>query len=282
MTLREFMRSATEEQIQPKLLAEEAKYVQALDQLEEEGEDPTLRRKAMANVSRHEKRLRALREGVCCSCDLPALEGKVYCTNHYVRTLLHKAARVVTSATLKPTPPAFKVDDAAVAWVMEAFQQQQGRCYLSGRELVIGRNAVLDHVFSRSRHRQRNLAGGINNLKWADDEVNRAKNDLNPDEFVDLCHEIVRRNGEDSRFGSQKRFWGNPRSVRLCTPPTGNAYLRATFPPKPGSARARAYQQRLVLGFRCETAEQKKKALALRAKVEHELLARVFEWDDWL
>lgn len=282
MTLKSFMQKASEQEIQPKIWVEEARYAEALDRLEEAGDDQALRRKAQIEVNRHEKRVRALRRGVCCHCDLPALEGRVYCTNHYVRVLLHKAARVSTSATLEAAAPAFKVDDAAVAWVMEMFQQQQGRCYLSGRELVIGKNAVLDHVYARSLHRKRSLAGGINNLKWADDDVNRAKSDLTPDEFVDLCHEVVRRNGEDARFGNQKRHWGNPRSVRLEIPERGSAYLRATFPPKPGSMRARAHQQRLNLGFRCETAEQRRKALALRAKVEHELLTRVFAWEDWL
>lgn len=68
--------------------------------------------------------------------------------------------------------------------------ESQGRlCPYSGRELVIGLNAVVDHKNPRSR----GGSSSIDNLQWVDDEVNRAKTDMTHDEFISLCRLIASR-----------------------------------------------------------------------------------------
>ena len=143
-------------------------------------ENPLERRKRKDSLRSQARQAEALAGVRCISCEGRPLPGKTKCLNHYVRQLLHGAARVGTSRSSEAFPPAFKVDDGAVDWVLAQFERQGGKCYLSGIELVIGENACLDHIFSRARYQHHNLAGGIENLAWADADVNRAKNQLTP------------------------------------------------------------------------------------------------------
>lgn len=61
----------------------------------------------------------------------------------------------------------------------------------SGRRLVPGQNASLDHLVPRSR-------GGtdtLENLQWVDLKVNLMKTDLMHDEFLALCAQICATHG---------------------------------------------------------------------------------------
>lgn len=68
------------------------------------------------------------------------------------------------------------------------WHQQNGRCAVTGSELVPGSNASLDHIFPKSR----GGTNSIDNLRWIDFAVNRAKSDLTEDEFHELCRRVVR------------------------------------------------------------------------------------------
>lgn len=59
------------------------------------------------------------------------------------------------------------------------------------------------------------------------------------------------------------------------------AALRATLPPKPGSARVRPYVQRITLGISATTADGRRQIKALQKRLEHELLSGTFEWGNW-
>jgi len=64
---------------------------------------------------------------------------------------------------------------------------QNNKCYISGRHLIIGKNASIDHINPRSR-------GGkdsIENVAWCDTEINLVKNKLSLKEFYELCKEVA-------------------------------------------------------------------------------------------
>lgn len=63
---------------------------------------------------------------------------------------------------------------------------QGNRCLLSGRKLVPGVNAHLDHIIPRSK-------GGsddLENLRWVDKNVNYAKRELSDEEFLLLVADV--------------------------------------------------------------------------------------------
>ena len=64
---------------------------------------------------------------------------------------------------------------------------QKNKCYISGRKLVIGKNASIDHINPRS------LGGkdSIENIAWCDTQINFIKNKLSLKEFYKLCEEVV-------------------------------------------------------------------------------------------
>jgi len=230
---------------------------------------------------RYQKLQREARAGErCISCCNPPLPGKTKCLRHYVRQLLNGAARVNTSATLPDAAPAFKVDDAAVEWALAEFHKQKECCYLSGRPLVIGENACLDHVLSRARYQHHHLAGGLENLRWADADVNRAKGQLTPEQFFELCREVSDTLKPKPYF--ERDRWGSGRGVTLCFQGERKlACLRATLPPKPGSPGVRARSHRISTGVSCLTPDGMRRAKALKARLEAELLERTFRWENW-
>ncbi len=73
------------------------------------------------------------------------------------------------------------------------FKQQEGRCYYTGRRLMIGRNASIDHQIPKSR-------GGslkVQNLRWVHIDVNQAKHAMTHNEFVKMCRLIASRHGRE-------------------------------------------------------------------------------------
>ncbi|MCP9784051.1 hypothetical protein KBY83_12125 [Cyanobium sp. WKJ7-Wakatipu] len=59
------------------------------------------------------------------------------------------------------------------------------------------------------------------------------------------------------------------------------AHLRTTLPPKPGSGRARPYQQRIALGVSAETADGRRRIKALKARLEQQIFSGTFDWGNW-
>jgi 5-methylcytosine-specific restriction endonuclease McrA len=113
-------------------------------------------------------------QGRCRQCPEPCLPNHASCLWHCVLT----RARTLAKGR--------QAQDLARALIRK-FNEQQGRCVYTGRALVFGVNAEHDHVVPRSR-------GGSNlieNLFWSDGEINRAKGDRTPAEFLALCREVV-------------------------------------------------------------------------------------------
>jgi len=65
-------------------------------------------------------------------------------------------------------------------------EKQKYKCRYTGKELIPGVNATIDHIIPISK-------GGTNdieNLQWVTERINRIKNDMDHDEFISLCKYI--------------------------------------------------------------------------------------------
>ena len=76
-------------------------------------------------------------------------------------------------------------DRATYREIASLWKTQRGQCAMTGRRL--DRTAQLDHIIPRAR------GGGdqISNLRWVYATVNYVKRDLNDDELLALCSEVV-------------------------------------------------------------------------------------------
>jgi len=77
--------------------------------------------------------------------------------------------------------------DRTADMLQELWDEQNGKCAISGVELIPGDNASLDHIVPRSK-------GGTDersNLRWADWYVNQAKSNMTHEEFVAMCKRVV-------------------------------------------------------------------------------------------
>ena len=70
----------------------------------------------------------------------------------------------------------------------DLFDKQNGTCVYSGKEIIIGKNAHLDHIVPRAR------GGGneLTNLQWLHKDVNMMKRALSESDFLDLVECIHR------------------------------------------------------------------------------------------
>jgi hypothetical protein len=62
-------------------------------------------------------------------------------------------------------------------------------CFYTGIALVPGKNACIDHLYSRSQHPDK--ISEIDNLVWCDKWINRMKGHMSYQDFIDLCQKIV-------------------------------------------------------------------------------------------
>lgn len=116
--------------------------------------------------SRREKRLL---EGLCAFCDNPRIHTRL-CLDHYLK--FTSKAHFGTSKKYRE--------------LHELFQKQKGICTYSGRLLVLGIDASLDHIIPKSR----GGSNGLDNLHWVHQDVNFMKQCLLEEEFLSLIEEI--------------------------------------------------------------------------------------------
>lgn len=119
-------------------------------------------------------RRRKKESNTCLWCDLPRTAGS-YCTSCWF-----KAASLKVFNTGSYGPDLERV-----------FEAQGGECYYSGVPLIPGFNMSLDHQVPITK-------GGeseISNLRWVTIQINRVKNDLSHQEFVELCRAIMTKFG---------------------------------------------------------------------------------------
>ncbi len=117
------------------------------------------------------------KNGFCYSCkNLPVAGTESYCKKHWL-------AQAAWRAGLR----------GANQWevISDLLESQGGRCPYTGRVLVIGVNASIDHKKPRSLFPE--LVGDIKNLEWIDLEVNRAKRAMEKRDFIAVCKLIAER-----------------------------------------------------------------------------------------
>jgi 5-methylcytosine-specific restriction endonuclease McrA len=71
-------------------------------------------------------------------------------------------------------------------WLLKLLQQQEYKCALSGRELT-PETADIDHIKPLAKGGRHSA----DNVQVIHSHVNRAKGTLLPDEFVQMCREVV-------------------------------------------------------------------------------------------
>lgn len=110
-------------------------------------------------------------KGLCICCNQPKLKHSKRCARHY---FINAAAVGLKNRKLAPA-------------LARLFKRQNERCYLSGRLLVLGLNASVDHI----RPRCRKGSSTIRNIRWCDKDVNQAKRGLSIKSFVALCKDVA-------------------------------------------------------------------------------------------
>lgn len=127
--------------------------------------------------------------GVCAAraqCNAPPVAGLTVCENHWFATLGKGKNRSGLG------------NSDAVTMLRKIWDAQGGTCALTGRKLVIGQNASLDHIVPVTR-------GGTSdasNLRFVVRSVNVLKLDLLDDELLELCADVLRHSGIQSRVAS--------------------------------------------------------------------------------
>ena len=113
-------------------------------------------------------------KGLCIFCKNKSLKYSKMCQRHFLLS--------IATSTLK--------NRGLSEELLELFNLQNGRCYLTGRKLIFGLNAGLDHIIPRSRNKE--LSTDIKNIRWIDKKVNKVKSDLTDKEFLKLCKEVLK------------------------------------------------------------------------------------------
>lgn len=114
--------------------------------------------------------------GLCAfsvSCNEVPLGSQKFCLVHWCRTLRQAEIRL---------KPEYTVSELIAKW-----QEQQGRCAISGVALIAGDTAALDHIVPIAK-------GGnssITNLRFIHSALNRMKWDLSDEAFRAAAREII-------------------------------------------------------------------------------------------
>lgn len=70
--------------------------------------------------------------------------------------------------------------------LLEMLEKQENKCAFTDKKLVYGKNLSVDHKIPTSRGGKKSL----DNVHFVDKDLNRTKNDLTCEEFINLCHYI--------------------------------------------------------------------------------------------
>lgn len=115
----------------------------------------------------------ALQQEICVTCLTVPKEIRIRCAPCWFKGIAH--ARTGKRSLWK--------------LLQEKLILQQYQCVYSGRLLVPGKNASLEHVLPVSTHPE--LRAETSNLIWCDLNVNRAKSAMSYVDFLAMCTDIV-------------------------------------------------------------------------------------------
>ena len=117
-------------------------------------------------------------KGLCISCRNKSVTKKSsLCEYHWFFLLAHRYE--------------FKPRAIAMKRLKQMLVDQKFKCAYTGKELVIGVNASIDHKNPRSRFPDQSR--DLDNIEWIDLSVNRAKRAMTKDEFLEMCRTISSR-----------------------------------------------------------------------------------------
>lgn len=109
---------------------------------------------------------------LCRACPLPLVgRSNCWCEFHWFQQAAHRSGL-----------------PAGAEWIERLRTKliaQDYKCAYTGKTLVVGLNASVDHKNPSARFPDQRDA--LKNLEWVDVEVNRAKRCLTKEEFIDLC-----------------------------------------------------------------------------------------------
>lgn len=112
--------------------------------------------------------------GECARCNRPRFHLARHCRKHILEDHLRKSG--------------IPMSRHEEFW--RKLEDQDFRCYYTGRALVPGVNMSLDHRTPTSRGGSKT---DIDNCVWCDRDINSFKGSLTEDEFIQLCGEIFNR-----------------------------------------------------------------------------------------
>lgn len=130
--------------------------------------------KRVQQVQARRQRLKEL--GLCCYCGAPATlrNRDPMCETCWFKAIAQKGT-------------GRRSDWSALKHLLE---HQGFSCAYTGKILIIGVNAALDHIIPISRGGRKSLE----NVHWIDLKVNAIKQNLTHDEFLDIARSIVSYN----------------------------------------------------------------------------------------
>lgn len=120
---------------------------------------------------RRKRRAEFISNGKCDICGGNTINGKK-CHKHYLQA---------ASQTAFGTKNHWE-------YLFELLKKQDFKCWYSGIPLVLGFNTSIEHKNSLAKNSN---AKTIDNVVWADLQVNLCKRDLSASEFINLCKQVV-------------------------------------------------------------------------------------------
>lgn len=141
-----------------------------------------------ANATQERRRTRLRDAGLCDKCGqepfLPFVESGIH------RGCVNRGAIWTTCRTCYLKRQSRVIFLTSHRWkeLLAIFDTQGGKCSYTGKALVFGHNASIDHIQPVSRFPE--LKTDISNLEWVTDRVNTMKRDMTRDEFLTLTRTI--------------------------------------------------------------------------------------------
>lgn len=112
--------------------------------------------------------------GLCPECGSQPIGNISVCEKHYLSN--------ASKAALKTTKYAKDLKDL--------FLKQDGKCYYTGFKIEMGVNASLDHRIPVSSGHEDVFK--LSNLVWSDLRINKMKNAISEEKFLDICDAVSR------------------------------------------------------------------------------------------
>ena len=80
----------------------------------------------------------------------------------------------------------------SIKYIWNIYIKQNRKCKLSGRDIILYKNASLDRIDSSKGY----IKG---NIQWVDKDINRIKTNLKEDHFIELCKDVAKTKDQRSK-----------------------------------------------------------------------------------